>query len=80
MEASTSRSPSSMSAASSGQRDRSWSATCRQAWRARLIGAVLLEQNDEWQLQHRYMQVEAMAELTAPVAEAEPAQIPPQAA
>jgi putative transposase len=28
----------------------------------RLIGAVLLEQNDEWQLQHRYMQLEAMAE------------------
>jgi transposase-like protein len=46
----------------------------------RLIGAVLLEQNDEWQLQHRYMQVEAMAELTAPAAEPEPAQIPPQAA
>ena len=33
----------------------------------RLLGAVLLEQNDEWQLQHRYMQVEAMAELAAPV-------------
>jgi transposase-like protein len=32
----------------------------------RLIGAVLLEQNDEWQLQHRYMQVEGMAELAAP--------------
>ena len=32
----------------------------------RLIGAVLLEQNDEWQLQHRYMQVEAMAELVTP--------------
>jgi transposase-like protein len=31
----------------------------------RLIGAVLLEQDDEWQLQHRYMQVEAMAEITA---------------
>ncbi len=31
----------------------------------RLIGAVLLEQNDEWLLQHRYMQVEAMAELAA---------------
>lgn len=30
----------------------------------RLIGAVLLEQNDEWQLQHRYMQVEAMTEIT----------------
>jgi transposase-like protein len=43
----------------------------------RLIGAVLLEANDEWQLQHRYMQVEAMAELaTGP----EPAQIAPQAA
>lgn len=32
----------------------------------RLIGAVLLEANDEWQLQHRYMQVEAMAELVPP--------------
>jgi len=30
----------------------------------RLIGAVLLEANDEWQLQHRYMQMETMAELT----------------
>ena len=29
----------------------------------RLIGAVLLEANDEWQLQHRYMQTEPMAEL-----------------
>jgi transposase-like protein len=28
-----------------------------------LIGAVLLEANDEWQLQHRYMGVEARAEL-----------------
>ena len=37
----------------------------------RLIGAVLLEQNDEWQLQHRYMQIEGMAELDAP-AEANP--------
>jgi putative transposase len=46
----------------------------------RLIGAVLLEQNDERQLRHRYMQVEAMAELMSPAAVAEPAQIPPQAA
>jgi transposase-like protein len=36
----------------------------------RLIGAVLLEQNDEWQLQHRYMQLEAMAEL-APAGDAQ---------
>jgi putative transposase len=33
----------------------------------RLIGAVLLEQNDEWLLQHRYMQVEGMTELTPPI-------------
>ena len=46
----------------------------------RLIGAVLLEANDEWQLQRRYMQVEAMTELTSPAADSEPAQIPPQAA
>jgi putative transposase len=32
----------------------------------RLIGAVLLEANDEWQLQHRHMQLEAMAGLAAP--------------
>ena len=46
----------------------------------RLVGALMLEQNDEWQVQHRYMQVEAMAELTASSAEPDPAQIPPQAA
>ena len=42
----------------------------------RLIGAVLLEQNDEWQLQHRYMQVEVMAELTAAASAIDPRQIP----
>lgn len=53
----------------------------------RLVGAVLLEANDEWQLQHRYMQVEAMAELSAPLIEiegeitpADATQITPQAA
>ena len=29
----------------------------------RLVGAILLEQNDEWQLQHRYMSLETMAGL-----------------
>ena len=51
----------------------------------RLIGAVLLEQNDEWQLQHRYMQVEGMAGLVPPTIDGEatplpPAQITPQPA
>ena len=41
----------------------------------RLIGAVLLEANDEWQLQHRYMQTEVMAELTPPLIETVPHQI-----
>jgi putative transposase len=47
---------------------------------ARLIGAVLLERNDEWQTGHRHMQLEGMAELTSPPAEADAAQIPPKAA
>ena len=51
----------------------------------RLIGAVLLEQNDEWQLQHRYMQVEGMSGLIPPTIDSEAthlpsAQITPQAA
>jgi putative transposase len=46
----------------------------------RLIGAVLLEANDEWQLQHRYMQVEAMAELLSPDPEADAMRLPPLAA
>jgi putative transposase len=36
---------------------------------------VLLEQNDEWQLQHRYMQVEAMTEFLAPANEVDTRQI-----
>jgi putative transposase len=29
----------------------------------RLVGAMLLEQNDEWQLQRRYMQLEGLQSL-----------------
>jgi putative transposase len=46
----------------------------------RLIGAVLLEQNDEWLLQCRYMQVEGMAELTPHSIDADPEKLPPLAA
>lgn len=46
----------------------------------RLIGAVLLEQNDEWQLQHRYIQVEAMAEINTPQLNGELLEITPRAA
>ena len=46
----------------------------------RLIGAVLLEQNDEWLLQCRYMQIEGMAEFTPPSLDADPAKLPPLAA
>jgi putative transposase len=46
----------------------------------RLIGAVLLEANDDWQLQHRYMQIDGMAELTVPLTDRPLMQIPPQAA
>ncbi len=46
----------------------------------RLIGAVLLEANDEWQLQHRYMQIEGMAELAAPMSEEQPLLTTPKAA
>jgi transposase-like protein len=46
----------------------------------RLIGAVLLEANDEWQLQHRYMQLEAMAGLAAPELDTESLELPPKAA
>ena len=40
---------------------------------------MLLEQNDEWQLQHRYMQLEAMAELLQPSTD-DPLRLPPKAA
>ena len=44
----------------------------------RLIGAVLLEQNDEWRLQCRYMQIEGRAELTLSLIDADRAKLPPR--
>ena len=46
----------------------------------RPIGAVLLEQNDEWLLQCRYMQIEGMAELTPLQLDVKPSKLPPMAA
>ena len=46
----------------------------------RLIGAVLLEANDEWQTQHRHMQTEAMAEPMLPLIDAVPTRMPTVAA
>jgi putative transposase len=31
----------------------------------RLIGAVLFEQNEDWQSQHRFMQIEAFSQIDA---------------
>jgi transposase-like protein len=45
----------------------------------RLIGAVLLEANDEWQLQQRYMQIEGMTELAIPMINQQTPAIFPQA-
>ena len=41
----------------------------------RLIGAVLLEANDEWQLQNRYMQTEPMVEFMPTMLDPVPTQI-----
>ena len=46
----------------------------------RLIGAVLLEANDEWQFQNRYMQTEPMTELMPPAIDTVPTQIATMAA
>jgi transposase-like protein len=46
----------------------------------RRIGAVLLEADDEWQMQHRCMGVEAMGEMLNPATTKETRQLPPKAA
>jgi len=46
----------------------------------RLIGADLLQANDEWHTQNRYMQTEPMAERMATRTKPEPEQISTRAA
>ena len=46
----------------------------------RQIGAVLLEANDKWHMQHRYMGVEALGEMLNPTPTNETLQLPPKAA
>jgi hypothetical protein len=45
----------------------------------RLVGAVLMEQNDDWQTQNRSMQVEGFAEPADKIADLKPLQITPKA-
>lgn len=51
-----------------------------QASIVRLVGAVLLEQNDEWQLQHRYLSLEPLVEISAGDGAGKFALAPPAAA
>ena len=46
----------------------------------RLVGAVLMEHNDDWQTQNRYMQIEGFAEPADKTADLKPLQITPKAA
>ena len=46
----------------------------------RLVGFVLMEQNDDWQTQNRYMQIEGFAEPANKTADLKPLQITPKAA
>jgi putative transposase len=46
----------------------------------RLVGAVLMEHNDDWQTQNRYMQIESFAEPADKPGDLKPLQIAPRAA
>ena len=44
----------------------------------RLVGAVLMEQNDDWQTQNRYMQIEGFAEPADKTADLNPCRLHPR--
>jgi putative transposase len=46
----------------------------------RLVGAVLMEQNDEWQLQHRYLSLEPLTDLSQGADDDQILLVPPVAA
>jgi transposase-like protein len=46
----------------------------------RIIGAIPLEANDEWRMQHRYTGVDAVDEMLNPPPTYETPQLPPRAA
>ena len=46
----------------------------------RLVGAVLMEHNDDWQTQNHYMQIEGFAEQADKTNDLKPSQITPKAA
>ena len=46
----------------------------------RPVGSVLMEHNDDWQTQNRYMQIEGFAEPADKTADLKPLQITPKAA
>ena len=46
----------------------------------RLVGAVLMEHNDDWHTQNRYMQIEGLAEPADKPADLKPLHITPKSA